>query len=402
MKSKILFITQHFPPENSGNASRIYDLSRNLVLLGSQVTVISPFPNFPHGRFKKTRKSHSYREIDGIKHYGIFSWQPPYKNPSFMSRMSYYITFPLHAIWWALLKRKDYDIIITTSPPIFTGIPGYIVKKITGKKWIFDVRDLWIDASIELGFLKKSSFFEKISRMYERICYNKCDMITVTTEEIKKKIVDRYNISVKKLVVIPNGVDTNIFRPSAVKKNRIIYCGNIGFAQDLERFISAVKKVNENFPLEFYLVGDGDIKNDLETLVKEENLENIVFFIGSLDREKIPVLIAESLIGIAPLKNLQSLNYAIPTKVYEYMSCGIPFIATGKGEIENIIKNSKAGLIVDNNTESISKTIISLLDDKKLIYEMSTIGRKFAEKYYDRKKIAKYLLDNIDQMGLNG
>ena len=190
MKSRILIITQHFPPESSGNASRIYDLSRNLVSLGSEVTVISPFPTFPHGRFKKTWKRYSYREIDGIKHFSIFAWQPTYKNPSFVSRISYYITFPLHAIWFAFLKRKEYDVIITSSPPIFSGLPGYIIKKITKKKWFFDVRDLWIDASVELGFLKKKSFFEKISRMYERVCYHNCDMITVTTEEIKKRIVD--------------------------------------------------------------------------------------------------------------------------------------------------------------------------------------------------------------------
>lgn len=401
MKSRILIITQHFPPESSGNASRVYDLSRNLVPLGSAVTVISPFPTFPHGRFKKTMKCYSYREIDGIKHYCIFTWQPPYENPSFMSRMSYYLTFPLHAIWWALLKRKEYDIIITSSPPIFSGLPGYIIKKIARKKWLVDVRDLWIDASLELGFLKKNSLFERISRRYEKICYHNCDMIMATTEEIKRKIVDRHNISMDKLNLLSNGVDTKMFKPSSVKKNRIIYTGNIGVAQDLEKFILAVKKVNEKFPLEFYLVGDGDIKNNLVELVKKENLVNIVFFTGSLEREKIPGLIAESLIGVAPLKNLQSLNYAIPTKVYEYMSCGIPFIATGKGEIEDFIKITNAGVIADNNIESICNIITGLLENKTLMGEMGDKGRNYAQKYFDRKKIAEHLLHIIDNVVSN-
>jgi colanic acid biosynthesis glycosyl transferase WcaI len=398
MKSRILIITQHFPPDSSGNASRIYDLSQNLVSLGSEVTVISPFPTFPHGRFKKTRKRYSYTEIDGIKHFCIFTWQPPYKNPSFVSRVSYYITFPVHAVWFAFLKRREYDVIITSSPPIFSGIPGYLIKKITKKKWFFDVRDLWIDASVELGFLKKKSFFEKISRKYERICYHYCDMITVTTEEIKKRLVIDYNISIDKLRILSNGVDTKIFKPSNVKKNRIIYAGNIGLAQDLEKFILAVKKVNETFPLEFYLVGDGDLKNDLVDLVNKEGLKDIVIFTGSLERKKIPEIMAESLIGVAPLKNLKSLDYAIPTKIYEYMSCGIPFITTGNREIQHIIKISRAGRIVDNNIESISENIISLLEDKKLVTEMGNNGRDFAEKYCDRKKIAEYLLYNIENV----
>jgi glycosyltransferase involved in cell wall biosynthesis len=371
------------------------------VSLGSEVTVISPFPTFPHGCHKKKWKLYSYRKIDGINHFNIFAWQPSHKNPKFSSRMSYYLTFPLHAIWWALLKRKEYDVIITSSPPIFCGLPGFIIKKIARKKWFFDVRDLWIDASLELGFLKQKSFFEKISRIYERICYRNCDMITVTTEEVKKRIVDTYKISTDKIILLPNGVDTKLFKPTSVKKNRIIYAGNIGFAQDLEKFILAVKKVNEKFPLEFYLVGDGDIKNDLMELVKKEGLEDIVFFTGPLEREKIPGLIAESLIGVAPLKNLQSLNYAIPTKIYEYMSCGVPFIATGKGEIEYITNISKAGAITDNNIDSIYQIIIGLLENKKLINEMGDKGRDFAQKYHDRKKIAEHLLHTIDHVVSN-
>ncbi len=401
MKSKILIVTQHFPPDSSGNASRIYDLSRNLVTLGSEVTVISPFPTFPHGSFKKTWKRYKYREIEGIKHFSIFAWQPAYKNPTFVGRIFYYITFPIHAIWFAIARRKDYDIIFTSSPPIFSGIPGFFIKKFLQKKWLFDVRDLWIDASVELGFLKKNSFFEKISRYYDGICYRNCDMITVTTEEIKKKILNMYKLPINKIIILSNGVDTKMFKPSKEKKNRIIYAGNIGWAQDLEKFILAVKKVNEKYPIEFYLVGDGDIKNDLVKLVKKEELEQSVIFTGPVERDKIPGFIAESLIGIASLKDIKSLNYAIPTKIYEYMSCGIPFIATGKGEIEYLVNISKAGAMATNDIQSIYRSIIKLLENKKMIDEMGHNGRNFVEKYLDRKKIAEHLLLKINHVVSN-
>ena len=395
MKTRILIITQHFPPDCSGNASRIYDLSKNLVLLGSDVTVISPHPTFPHGKLKRIWKLYSYREIDGIKHMNIFTWQPRKTDPSFFSRIGYYLTFPIHAIWWSLLKRKNYDVIITSTPPIFCGITGFFIKKIAKKKWLYDVRDLWIDASVGLGFLKKNSYFEKASRIYEQICYRDCDWISVTTEEIKSEIIHVYNILNEKTVVLPNGVDTSLFKPLIEKKNRIIYTGNIGHAQDLEKIILAVKKINGKFPLEFYLVGDGDIKKSLEQLVEKDGMKNIVIFTGSLEREKMPTLIAESLIGIAPLKNLDSLKYAIPTKAYEYMACGIPFIGTGSGEIERLAKHSGAGVIAKNTIESIYEQMIYLLKDEKLMKEMGKNGREFVEKYYDRRKIAENLIHII-------
>lgn len=398
MKPRILIVSQHFPPDNSGNASRIYDLSKNLVKQGVKVTAISPYPSFPHGSFKRIWKLHSSRKIDGINHISLFTWQPNGGNPSFVSRMSYYLIFPIHSIFWALLKRKDYDAILSTAPPIFTGITGYFIKKITGKKWFFDVRDLWINASIGLGFIKKGSLFEKVSRKYEKICYKTCDGITVTTEEIKNTISKTYNISKDKIKVIPNGVDIKTYKPVKEKKRRIIYSGNIGHAQDLEKVILAVKEINKKYPIQFYLVGDGDIKRDLEKFLKKEGLDNIVIFTGLLPRGKIPELIAESTIGVAPLKNLDTLKYAIPTKVYEYMSCGIPFIGTGSGEIELIAKNSGGGLVAKNTAESIYEQIVHLLENEQLMEKMGKNGRKFVEKYYDRSKIATFLLRNIEQV----
>ena len=398
-KKKFLIISQHFPPEKSGNASRVYDLSKNLVEYGLQVTVYSPFPSFPHGAFIRINKLRTNRVIDGIYHYKVWNWQPNAKDPRFISRIAYYLIFPLLATIRALLNSKDYDVVLTTAPPIFTGIPGYFMKKITGKPWLFDVRDLWLDASVALNFIKKEGLCYRITRLYEKMCYQTCDQILVTTGKVKEVIRDVYNIADEKIHIIPNGVDTSVYKPLEKKKNQMIYAGNIGHAQDLEKVILAVKKINENSntkPFDFYLVGDGDIKQRLETFTKENHIDDHVFFKGLVDREEVPGLIAESLLGVAPLKNLKVLEYAIPTKCYEYMACGVPFIGTGKGEIEKIAVESHAGLIAKNDVDSIVEKICDLLNHPDKIEEMGFLGRMFVENHYDRRQIAKKLLAIIN------
>ncbi len=398
-RKKILIISQHFPPEKSGNASRVYDLSKNMVELGARVIVFSPFPSFPHGSFPRINRIRSNRTIDGIYHFKIWNWQPDFKDPSFFSRMAYYLVFPLLSTFRALIDSKGYDVIITTAPPVFTGIPGYFVKRITKKKWLFDVRDLWLDASVALDFIKKDGLFYRLTRFYEKLCYNSCDEILVTTDRIKETISHHYDVSIEKMHVVPNGVDTTVYRPlQKMKKNQLIYTGNIGHAQDLEKVILAVKKVNEqqDSSLDFYLVGDGDIKNKLELFAKKNDIAEHVFFTGLVDREKIPTLISESLMGVAPLKNLKTLEYAIPTKSYEYMSCGVPFVATGKGEIQKIAEESGAGLIADNVVDSIYEKLIFLMNHPDVREEMGKKGRDFVKKYYDRKHIAQRLLEIID------
>jgi len=399
-----LIISQHFPPEKSGNASRIYDMSTHLQKLGADVTVLAPHPSFPSGSFKRKWSISESRKVNGVNLVNLLAWQPNSQNPAFVGRMAYYISFPLHTIIWILLNFRKFDVIITSAPPIFTGFGGIPAKLLFKKKWVMDIRDLWINASISLGFLKKGSLFEKMSRAYEQICYSNADMICVTTEELGQDIMRTYkNIDERKIKVTPNGVDTEFFYPIDVpKKNRMIYAGNIGHAQDLEDVILAMKKVNEQFDLKLLIVGNGDIKGHLEKVTIENGLTDYVEFPGLLPREDIPRLLSESLIGVAPLKKLKTLEYAIPTKAYEYMACGIPFVGCGEGEIRKLAETSGGGVIAENSPEDIAEAILRLLENPQKRAEMGRMGRAFVEKNVSRKLIAANLKVNLDRIDSHG
>ena len=396
--TRILVISQNFPPEHFGNASRMFDLSKHLVELGCEVMVMAPHPTFPFGRFPTSKRWKTETSVTGIRLMTLRTVQPQANNPSFWMRMGYYLSFPLHAVLRSLLKQREYDIIVTTNPPIFTGITGFVVKKLTGKPWVLDVRDRWVDASISLGFIRKGCLFERISRWYERRCFMTCDRITVTTGEIQRRLEERYGLSQEKMMVMPNGVDMLMFRPCRSKKQRIIYSGLLGTAQDLDVVIRAFSKVQEKHKVILYLVGDGELRADLEALARHEGVNGSVVFTGLVDREKVPGLIAESLVGLAPLKDMESLWYAIPTKALEYMACGIPFIATGHGEIEVLAQTSKAGMIAENSVTSLSGVMDRILTDAKRREEMGREGRRFVETLYDRKKIAQRFLTTVQQM----
>lgn len=395
---RILIVSQHFPPEKSGNASRIYDMSINLIKLGLDVTVVSPPPSFPHGTFKRTWKLINYRNIEGIENVNLWTWQPNSRDPGFLSRISYYIIFPINALAWSSIHFKDFEIIITSSPPLFTGIPGYGFSKLFLKSWILDVRDRWIDASISLGFLKKGSFYEKISRIFESLCYRNADLIAVTTRELGNKISIKGYIQ-KKIILAPNGVDTDLFYPFEVqKKNQIIYAGNIGYAQDLDKVILAMAEINKTYDLKMLLVGDGDTRQQLEQLAKDEGLEDRIIFAGMTPRENIPKMISESLVGLAPLKKMETLEYAVPTKAYEYLACGIPFIGCGKGEISKLAAKSGGGIIADNSSGAIANAIIELISNPQKCRDMGRNGRDYVKNFYDRKSIAFRLKQAIEQM----
>ncbi len=373
-------------------------MSRFLALEGFDVIVTAPFPTFPFGAFRKATRLSATRIENNVTVVNLWAWQPGTPDPSFFQRILYYVSFPVHGALWALFHLRDFDIIVTSSPPIFTHFVGLAGKVILRKKWVIDVRDLWIDASVGLGFIRKGGVRETLARGFENYCLSSTDLITVTTNQLGKGIAS--NPLVKdKVVVIPNGVDTDTFVPSIIeKKDHIIYAGNVGHAQDLENVILSLPRLNNGNRVKLNIVGDGDILPDLKELCSTNRLEDDVIFSGILDRQEIPDRISESLIGIAPLKRTKMLEYAAPTKVYEYMACGIPFIGCGRGEIEHIAEESGAGIIADNDPESIKNAIASLVANPEEMAKRGQSGRDYVVKNYDRKKIAQLLASHLRKL----
>ncbi len=397
-RNQILIISQHFPPENIANASRIYEISKFLSEFGLDTIVFAPYPMFPKKTFKRTHNIRRSSEVEGVKVLNLWGWQRGGKDPGFLSRMLYYLIFPLHASIWAIAYSKNYDLIITSNPPVFTAIPGLISKKILKKKWIIDSRDSWIDASISLGFLKKESLLEKIARKFEKICYNNADLVGATTNVLAQRISNIYNIKDSKIILIPNGADTETFYHHKVsKKNQIIFLGNIGHAQDLEKYIQAMKIVTKKLDVKLLIVGDGEKKEELEELVQKQALGDIIEFKGLIPRVKVPELLSESLIGIAPMKKLKSLEYMVPVKVYEYMACELPFLASGMGEIVELAQESKAGIITKDSSDAIAQAIITLLNNPEKLETMGKQGREYVKSHYDRTDIVYKLKTNLDQ-----
>lgn len=389
----VVVVSQHYPPDKSGNASRISDTCKHLVEKRWDVTVLAPPPSFPHGQFERTWERKTTRVDDGVTVHRLWAWQPTVEDPSFVSRLAYYLLFPLHALFWLLFNGQKYDAIVTSSPPLFTGTSGLVFGLLGDIPWIVDVRDLWIDASVGLGFISEDGILERSSRAYEGLMLRMADRVTVTTTVLGEQLIEQYGISAEKIVHLPNGVDTSVYRPTDNDwKPIIVYTGNVGHAQALEACVRAMTKVDHP-DARLKIVGDGDIRNKLEQLVAKENLGDRVTFTGSVPRESIPEILDEAAVGVAPLEDTPSLEYAVPTKAYEYMSAELPVVATGNGEIETLMNESGGGIIVEQDPDALASAFESLLTEADTRESLGKAGRKHVVKNYDREVVAKQLND---------
>jgi len=413
-----VFVAQMFPPERNGNASRVHDTARHIQGDDRAVTVLAPPPTFPPGAFDRSRKLHERDTVDGIEVRRLWTWQPLEEDPGTVQRMAYYLLFGIHAILWLVWQHRAYDVVVASVPPISTGAAG-LAAGVLGTPWMVDVRDLWIDASISLGYLEAGSLVERVSRRYMRTVLHRADRIGVTTATLGDSISDRYGDDLgEKTVVLPNGVDTDRFRPRADGEREvasaawsdggepdtdpepragssaratdvptIVYTGNIGTAQDHEACLHALSRMDHEDAV-LRLVGGGDTESRLRGLARDLDLTDRVTFDGVLPREAIPAVLDDATVGIAPLKDADALSYAMPTKVYEYLACGLPTLVTGPGEIERFVAESGGGVHADNDPDAIADRLDELLDDPELRRRLAERGRDHVVEQYDRGVIA--------------
>jgi colanic acid biosynthesis glycosyl transferase WcaI len=418
-EESVLFVSQQFPPDRSGHASRMAETTTALAADGWDVTVLAPPPCFPHGEFDRSWRRIERTDYDGVTVVWLWAWQPSSPDPGFLSRIAYYLLFALHATLWALVNRRKFDAIVTTTPPISTGLAGFAFW---GRPWIIDVRDLWIDASISLGFLPEGGFLERASRFFQRRALHTADRIAVTTRTLGDRLCEKYGRGLStKVLHVPNGVDIRNFSsrtdggdPVSVELERteaeplrvdeptdglsgeLIYTGNIGHAQNLDTCVRALQYLPEDVTLR--LVGGGDAVPDLEALAESLALSQRVTFVEPVPQEAIPQLLDEADVGLAPLKNDPEFAYAMPTKVYEYLGSELPVVVTGCGEIEHFVEESGGGVHAEVDPESIADAVAALLRDEEFRLRCGRRGREYVEQQYDRRNITRRFSGHLSEL----
>ncbi|WP_262176608.1 glycosyltransferase family 4 protein [Haloarcula laminariae] len=399
-RNSYVFVSQRYPPEKGGNASRIRDLAVN-VADGARVTVLAPPTTYPPGNFERSWARSETEHVDGVEVRRLWSWQPQVENPGLARRLPYYLLFALHAALWLVWHHRSTDAVLTSTPPITTGLPGLVAAAL-GTPWVVDVRDLWIDNSVALGYVEADSPLVRASRRFQGLALRTADRITVTTESLGSAVADTYGQSLGDRVRhIPNGVDTDWFAPRADsgdavrdggERSVVVYTGNLGSAQPLEPCIRAMDELDHDAVLRF--VGDGDERSRLEELTERLDLGDRVEFVGLVDREAVPTHINDAAVGLAPIKDTAELAYAMPTKAYEYLACGVPVVVTGRGEVRRFVDASGGGRHAEVDPDAIAEALDTMLAAPDHRRQLGAAGREHVVEQYDRAGIA----DRLDSL----
>lgn len=305
------------------------------------------------------------------------------------------------------LSINKIDFILSPSPPLSIGFVSILIAKIKKAKIVYNVQEIYPDLLINQGGLK-SKLIIRILKSLEKFVYNNSNAVITIDQQFFDQIKDRFK-SVQKLNIIPNFVDTELYKPETKvilphvfindkSKLKLLYAGNIGFFQDWEPVFYAAKKLL-NTNIEFWIIGEGVRKEYLLKRVEEEKLNNIKI-LPYQNRNLMPAINAFADIHFISIsKEMEQEGF--PSKVYTVMACAKPMIIlTGENTpLFNFLSNKNCSILVSKNrNDSFVESIISLANDQEKQFELGNNGYNEIQKFYTKEKVIEQYLDLFDKI----
>ncbi len=218
-----------------------------------------------------------------------------------------------------------------------------------------------------------------IARKIEQRVFTSADRIIVTTAQMRGDVADRFGRSGSDIAVVPNYVDTSVFRPvsDSPEPDRIVFVGRLEPQKNVGTLLQAAK----NLGLKITIVGEGTQEEELKTrygdgIVRVEWTRRVPH--GELPR----------ILGRASVFALPSYYEGHPKSLLEAMACGMPVVGTNVPGIKDVIEDSVTGVLCEPDVQSLERALSRVLADRRVMEEMGKAARRYVLEKFSLERIA--------------
>ncbi|BCC08824.1 MULTISPECIES: glycosyltransferase family 4 protein [Bacillus cereus group] len=375
---KILMVTQNFYPEIGSASNRMKNIYLELNERGYDVKILTSDPSYPN---RNLYKDSSYWYDENIEK-DIVRIHPKTRKytRNLFRRLMLYIEVAFRLILAICKDKEKYDYIFVSTPSIFIPVAGMFAKRKMKAKLIVDVRDLWPESLIGIGFFNKN-WILKFAYKLEYKIYHAADNIIINSKGFYSYISST-GIAPNRISFMPNSL-TEKELSTVPKKNisdqlTVIYTGNIGLAQDIEKLILIAEHLKEYKNISFKIIGYGYQKKELGESIEAKQLPNMQL-IEPKNREDTLAEIVDADIAYVSLVEKDVFKKVLPGKVMDYMSMRKPIVADVAGYAKEVIEDAQCGFVTEDRTVAeLSDYIIKLAQDKQLRNRLGENGYQYA------------------------
>jgi len=394
---RIFYFYQYFSTSQGSWGTRVHEFTKEWIANEPDLKV-KVITSLYYKSDLKSNKFWSTQKFDGID-VDVLGIKINNKD-GFLKRIFSFLAYSLFSSGYALFGK--YDIAIASSGPITVGIPGLLAKWIRRKKVVFEVRDLWPQGAIELGIIKNATLINWAKR-FEMICYQNADLIVTLSPGMRDEVLSK--VPNKKVISITNAANIELFSTDkhidlddfGIQRGEYaLYAGNIGRVNNVEwMYEAALQLTRSNSSMKIVMIGDGQLKADLQRRKDIDGNDNLVF-LPLMPKTELVGFIQSAAVSLVPLANTPVLATSSPNKLFESLAAGIPVVITTEGWMKELVQVEKLGYYVNPDD---SQSLTDLLDRLERPGE-SEIERikSFATDKFDKTVLAKEFLTALNEI----
>lgn len=377
---KILYIHQYYQSNRGG--TRSYELAKHFQKKGAEVTIITG-----------TSETNEKQEKIQVK-----STNTPYNQKmSKIKRIFSFIHFSFKSILIGL-KQKECDIIYGTSTPLTVGIVSLILSKLLKKPYIFEVRDVWPDVPIELGYIKNSSVIYLLKKC-EKLIYSHAQQIIVLSTGMQHNLIEK-GVDPNKITVAENMVNSELASEIKRKNTKeileakhielldwidekfvVVHPGTMGVVNDLEYLIRVAEKLRIYDNIAFLLIGEGSKKNDLQKKIKSKNLKNIRI-VDEMPKAEVFQVVSNCDLGAMNVMDHPVLWHNSANKFFDFLALGLPIIINYQGWQKDLLESTGAGASFNySNLKGYCSYIVELSNNKERLKNITQAAVDTSSKF---------------------
>lgn len=365
--------------------TRVLQYARSLVDRGDTVDVIA----------LRSEDKPAFEVLDGVNVHRVLARKVNEK-----SRLTYFLRILRFFFRSTLVLSREhilrrYDVIHVHSVPDFLVFAATI-PRLLGARIILDIHDILPEFyASKFGITRDSSMFKALVGV-EKLSIAFSNHVIIANDIWRDRLLSR-SVKSEKCTVVLNYPDPAVFRPRARESVNgrfvIVYPGSLNRHQGLDIAVRAFARVVREMPeAEFHIYGEGPTKPSLIDLKDQLGLLDRVFFHHSLPVNEIAEIMAASDLAVVPKRASSPFgNEAVSTKIMEFMSLGIPVVASRTRIDTYYHDDSRVRFFESENEADLAQAILELGRDPKLRSRLAMNASQYVKKHNWKERCQEYL-----------
>jgi putative colanic acid biosynthesis glycosyltransferase WcaI len=334
---RLLCVYQHAPTPGAPGIYRHRRYFAELARRGWKVDLVSTPRNYMTGTIPEAyrRRAWSSESIEGIDHHWV--WAPGGIHRSRSARAANYMGFVGAAAARALTLRRP-DVVLVSSPPLPVAGLGPLLARRFGCPWLLEVRDVWPESAISVGWLRAESGVYRLLERFAHTITKAAPVVIVPTPGLEPLLRAHGARTIRTLpgIVVPRPPDPDRRRHTrahlGVRDDEclFLYLGAIGMANALDVLAEAVELLPPDVAARVVVAGDGSGRRSFAETLAGKGLSRITL-LPPVEQDEAADLLAAADVGLHLLRPDPIFASALPTKALEYLGAGMAFLTTVPG-----------------------------------------------------------------------